>query len=75
MYILGLKTVEPTETEKKQIEIMISIRNELRSKKKFTEEDEIRKKLSELYSVEIMDYKDRTIWKKTENGIAGTTFR
>ena len=75
MYILGLKTVEPTETEKKQIEIMISIRNELRSKKKFTEADEIRKKLSELYSVEIMDYKDRTIWKKTENGIAATTFR
>ena len=75
MYILGLKTVEPTETEKKQIEIMISIRNELRSKKKFTEADEIRKKLSELYSVEIMDHKDRTIWKKTENGIAATTFR
>ena len=75
MYILGLKTVKPTETEKKQIEIMISIRNELRSKKKFTEADGIRKKLSELYSVEIMDYKDRTIWKKTENGIAATTFR
>jgi cysteinyl-tRNA synthetase len=75
MYTLGLKLVEPTETEKKQIEIMISIRNELRSKKKFVEADEIRKKLSELYSVEIMDHKDRTIWKKTEKGIAATTFR
>jgi cysteinyl-tRNA synthetase len=75
MYTLGLKLVEPTETEKKQIEIMISIRNELRSKKKFLEADEIRKKLSELYSVEIMDHKDRTVWKKTEKGIAATTFR
>jgi len=54
---------------------MISIRNELRSKKKFIEADEIRKKLSELYSVEIIDHKDRTIWKKTEKGIAATTFR
>jgi len=75
MYTLGLKLVEPTETEKKQIEIMISIRNELRSRKKFVEADEIRIKLSELYSVEIMDHKDRTIWKKTEKGIAATTFR
>jgi len=75
MYTLGLKLVEPAETEKKQIEIMISIRNELRSKKKFIEADEIRKKLSELYSVEIIDHKDRTIWKKTEKGIAATTFR
>jgi cysteinyl-tRNA synthetase len=75
MYILGLKLVEPTETEKKQIEMMISIRDELRSKKKFTEADEIRKKLSELYSVEIMDHKHRTIWKKTEKGITTTAFR
>ncbi|MGC1133784.1 MAG: cysteine--tRNA ligase [Nitrososphaeraceae archaeon] len=75
MYTLGLKLVEPAETEKKQIEIMISIRNELRSKKKFIEADEIRKKLSELYSVDIIDHKDRTIWKKTEKGIAATTFR
>jgi cysteinyl-tRNA synthetase len=75
MYTLGPKLVEPTEIEMKQIEIMISIRNELRSKKKFAEADEIRKKLSRLYSVEIMDHKDRTIWKKTEKGIAAAAFR
>jgi cysteinyl-tRNA synthetase len=57
MYTLGLKLVEPTEIEKKQIEIMISTRDELRTNKQFTEADEIRRRLSELYSVEIIETK------------------
>jgi cysteinyl-tRNA synthetase len=74
MYTLGLKLVEPTEIEKKQIEIMISTRDKLRTNKKFTEADEIRRRLSELYSIEIIDHKDRTIWKKIEKVTASSTF-
>jgi cysteinyl-tRNA synthetase len=67
MDILGLKVNEATEMEKKEIEELIAIRSKLRSEKKFQSSDSIRKRLIEQYSVELMDHKDRTIWKKVEN--------
>ena len=67
MYVLGLKVIEATEAEKKEIEELIIVRNKLRAEKKFQSSDDIRKKLIEKYSVELMDHKDRTIWKKVEN--------
>lgn len=67
MNIFGLKVIEATESEKKQIEELILIRNKLRAEKKFQNSDVIRKKLIDQYSVELMDHKDRTVWKKVEN--------
>jgi cysteinyl-tRNA synthetase len=67
MYVLGLKVIEATDEEKKEIEELISVRNRLRAQKNFQSSDDIRKKLIEKYSVELMDHKDRTIWKKVEN--------
>jgi cysteinyl-tRNA synthetase len=65
--VLGLKVIEATDEEKKEIEGLITVRNKLRVEKKFQSSDDIRKKLIEKYSVELMDHKDRTIWKKVEN--------
>ncbi|HZC21506.1 MAG TPA: cysteine--tRNA ligase [Nitrososphaeraceae archaeon] len=64
--VLGLKVMEATDEEKKEIEELISRRNKLRAEKKFQSSDNIRKKLLDQYSVELMDHKDRTIWKKVE---------
>ncbi len=65
MNILGLKVVEATEAELREIDELILIRNKLRAEKKFKEADEIRKKLL-AQSVELMDHKGRTVWKKVE---------
>jgi cysteinyl-tRNA synthetase len=65
--ILGLKVIEASDEEKKEIEELIIVRNKLRAEKKFQSSDDIRKRLIEKYSVELMDHKDRTIWKKVEN--------
>jgi cysteinyl-tRNA synthetase len=67
MDVLGLKVIEATDEEKKEIEELITVRNKLRAQKKFQSSDDIRKKLIEKYSVELMDHKDGTIWKKVEN--------
>jgi cysteinyl-tRNA synthetase len=67
MDIFGLKVIEATDSEKEQIEELILVRNRLRAEKKFQNSDVIRKKLMEQYSVELMDHKDRTVWKKVEN--------
>jgi cysteinyl-tRNA synthetase len=64
--VLGLKVMEATDAEKKEIEELIAKRNKLRAEKKFQSSDDIRKKLVDQYSVELMDHKDRTIWKKVE---------
>jgi cysteinyl-tRNA synthetase len=63
--ILGLKVVEATEQERKEIETLVAERNRLRAEKKFKEADDIRKKLAGR-SVELMDHKGRTVWKKVE---------
>ncbi|WP_415281193.1 cysteine--tRNA ligase [Candidatus Nitrososphaera sp. FF02] len=65
MDVLGLKTMEAGEQEKKEIEEMVVLRNKIRAEKKFKEADEVRKKLLAL-SVELMDHKGRTVWKKAE---------
>ena len=65
--ILGLKVIEASDEEKKEIEELIIARNKLRAEKNFQSSDDIRKRLIEKYSVELMDHKDRTIWKKVEN--------
>jgi cysteinyl-tRNA synthetase len=67
MDVLGLKVIEATDTEKKEIEELIIVRNKLRAEKKYQSSDDIRKELIYKYSVELMDHKDRTIWKKVEN--------
>lgn len=66
MDVFGLKVIEATDKEKKEIEELIAMRNHLRSEKKFQSSDDIRKKLFDQYSVELMDHRDRTIWKKVE---------
>jgi cysteinyl-tRNA synthetase len=65
MYILGLKLVEASGQERKEVEEMVALRNRMRAEKKFKEADEVRKKLLER-SVELMDHKGRTVWKKVE---------
>jgi cysteinyl-tRNA synthetase len=65
MDIIGLKTVETGDQERKEIEVLVADRNKLRAEKKFKEADEIRKKLLER-SVELLDHKDKTVWIKME---------
>ncbi|WP_292639968.1 DALR domain-containing protein [Nitrososphaera sp.] len=65
MGILGLKVVEAGEQERKEIEALVAERNRLRADKKFREADDIRKTLVQR-SVELMDHKGRTVWKKVE---------
>ncbi len=65
MDILGLKTVEAGEKERREIDELVAARNRLRVEKKFKEADEIRKKLLER-SVELLDHKGRTVWVKRE---------
>jgi cysteinyl-tRNA synthetase len=65
MYILGLKVAQVSTQEQKEIESMVATRNRLRAEKKFREADEIRKSLL-TRSVELMDHKGRTVWKKVE---------
>jgi cysteinyl-tRNA synthetase len=65
MDILGVKIIETSDREKKEIEKVVVQRNKLRAEKKFKEADEIRKKLLER-SVELLDHKGRTVWVKRE---------
>ncbi|MEO9363946.1 MAG: cysteine--tRNA ligase [Nitrososphaera sp.] len=65
MSILGLKAAETGAQEQKEIEEMVAARNRLRAEKKFKEADEIRKTLL-ARSIELMDHKGRTVWKKAE---------
>jgi cysteinyl-tRNA synthetase len=65
MNILGLKIVEASDRERKEIEEVVVQRNKLRAEKKFKEADDIRKKLLER-SVELLDHKGRTVWVKRE---------
>lgn len=65
MDILGVKIVEPSGRERKEIEEVVVQRNKLRAEKKFKEADEIREKLLQR-SVELLDHKGRTVWVKRE---------
>ena len=67
MGILGLATVGTTAQERKEIDEMVAMRNSLRAEKKFKEADDVRRRLLEERSVELMDHKaGRTVWKKVE---------
>jgi len=66
MDVLGLRIAEVKDPEKKEIEKLIAIRNQMRQQKKFYESDAIRKKLVDDYSVELIDHKNRTIWSMVE---------
>jgi cysteinyl-tRNA synthetase len=67
MGILGLATVGTTAQERKEIEEMVAMRNSLRAEKKFKEADDVRRRLLEERSVELMDHRgNRTVWKKVE---------
>jgi cysteinyl-tRNA synthetase len=65
MDILGVKIVEASDRERKEIEEVVAQRNKFRAEKKFKEADDIRKKLLE-HSVELLDHKGRTVWVKRE---------
>jgi cysteinyl-tRNA synthetase len=65
MDILGVKIVEASDRERKEIEEVVVQRNKFRAEKKFKEADDIRKKLLE-HSVELLDHEGRTVWVKRE---------
>jgi cysteinyl-tRNA synthetase len=65
MDVLGLKIVEASDRERKEIEEVVLQRNKLRAEKKFEEADDIRKNLLER-SVDLLDHKGRTVWVKRE---------
>jgi cysteinyl-tRNA synthetase len=65
MGVLGLATVSIGDQERREIEDLVAARNALRAGKKFKEADEVRSKLLSR-SVELMDHKGRTVWKKVE---------
>ena len=67
MEILGLRVLEPANTERKEIEELVVLRNKFRTEKKFQESDFIRRQLIDNYNVELMDHKNRTLWKKVES--------
>jgi cysteinyl-tRNA synthetase len=69
--VLGLRVIEADWAEKGEIEELIKERARLREAKKFREADELRKKLLEDRSVELMDHRARTVWVKRERPAAG----
>jgi cysteinyl-tRNA synthetase len=71
MEVIGLRVVEADWAEKGEIDELIKERGRLREAKKFREADELRKKLLEERSVELMDHKARTVWVKRERASAG----
>lgn len=65
MKILGLSIPEMTESEKQEIDDLISSREKFRKEKQFEEADKIRDKLNEM-NIELIDHKGKTIWMKKE---------
>lgn len=66
MDIIGIKVVEIDNDTKIKIEEMIDRRNNLRAEKKFQAADNLRKKIFELFDVELTDHSTYTSWKKKE---------
>ena len=67
MGVLGLKLAEPTQEEIFRIEDLLKERDRLRREHKFADSDNIRRKLSDEYSVRLIDHKARTIWMKIDD--------
>lgn len=65
--VLGLKLAEPTQQEIFQIEDLLKERDRLRREHKFADSDNIRRRLSDEYSVRLIDHKARTIWMKIDD--------
>lgn len=66
MNIIGIKIMEVDKGTKIKIEEMIDRRNSLRAEKKFQASDNLRKKVFELFDVELTDHSKYTSWKKKE---------
>ncbi|HXV87742.1 MAG TPA: cysteine--tRNA ligase [Nitrososphaeraceae archaeon] len=66
MDIIGIKIKEIDSDTKIKIEEMIDRRNNLRVEKKFQAADNLRKKIFELFDVELTDHNKYTSWKKKE---------
>ena len=66
MDIIGIKIVEIDNDTKFKIEEMIDRRDNLRAEKKFQAADNLRKKIFELFDVELTDHTNYTSWKKRE---------
>lgn len=66
MDIIGIKIVEIDNDTKFKIEEMIDRRDNLRAEKKFQAADNLRKKIFELFDVELTDHSKYTSWKKKE---------
>jgi cysteinyl-tRNA synthetase len=66
MDIIGLKVMIVDKDLKVQIEQMINERTLLRAEKNFQEADELRKKILEIFDVELTDHISYTSWKKKE---------
>jgi cysteinyl-tRNA synthetase len=66
MDIIGIKIMMVDNHTKIKIEDMIDRRNSLRFEKRFQEADNLRKKIFELFDVELTDHTKYTSWKKRE---------
>lgn len=66
MDIIGIKIMEIDNDTKFKIEEMIDRRDNLRAEKKFQAADNLRKKIFELFDVELTDHSEYTSWKKKE---------
>ena len=66
MEIIGIKIIAVDDDAKIKIEELIDRRNNLRVEKKFQEADNLRKKIYELFDVELTDHTNYTSWKKKE---------
>jgi cysteinyl-tRNA synthetase len=66
MNIIGIKIMEIDKDTKIKIEEMIDCRNKLRAEKKFQAADNLRRKIFELFNVELTDHSKYTSWKKKE---------
>jgi cysteinyl-tRNA synthetase len=66
MGIIGIKIIDIDNDTKIKIEEMIDQRNKLRAEKKFQAADNLRKKIFELFDVELTDHSKYTSWKKKE---------
>ena len=69
--VLGLVIPKITLEQKREIDNLITNREQLRKEKKFQEADRIRDKLNEM-NIELIDHKRKTIWMRKEKIKADT---
>ena len=69
--VLGLVIPKITLEQKREIDNLITNREQLRKEKKFQEADKIRDKLNEM-NIELIDHKGKTIWMRKEKIKADT---